>query len=645
MDGWIRIGTKVETKEFDAQIKELERKAQTLEKTLETDMKIPVELRMDEESRIKLRSDLQKTKNQIISLQEQANKGVNVRSKETKKGFEDMFKSAKRFALGLISIRGVYTILSRASQAYMSTDEATTKQMEANWVGLGTILAPAIDLIMQLFRKAVTSILYFMSVLTGVNYIEKANTAILKKQTQATNDLTKANNKLNASFDEMNVLQEPSKNTGNTGVDTGALFDISEIGESARQTIERIGKALQPVYKVIKDIIKWCVDNPDVILTMIGGVALLAMLGKVIGYAGAGTAAGAGLAGVYGLLLAIIAASVITISIKTVVDSYQDLENTLKVLNDINESVVDSNKNINQLYRDFIKNNENSVEAVQALSDQLLNEIDTLSEHNQNVETAIDELGVIEKMWWNATGATEENGRVMFNNTKQVFNNIASLVMAEKQGKLTKDQTERLTEQLTKLTTETDIATLSTEDLASRYDLTIGEAQLMKDMIKDVSEAHKIYAEETYGATEETKKLEIAIKNMPNKKNIEIEVETDKATKKTKSWWKEIINNVISLPINSISDALGLKFKIPKLATGGIVNNPGSGVFMGSYVAGERGREGIIPLTDSQAMQQLGQEIGRWISINATVPVYVGNRQIAREIRKIDAEDNFATNR
>lgn len=644
MNGWIRIGVKAETKQFDAQINELRRKAETLEKTLESDMQIPVELRMDEESRIKLRSDLQKTKNQIISLQQQADKGVNLRSKETKKGFEDMFKSAKRFALGLISVRGVYTILSKASQAYMATDEKTTQQMEANWVGLGTVLAPAIDLIMQLFRKAVTSILYFMSVLTGVNYIEKANTAILKKQTEATKELTKANDKMNASFDEMNVLQDPSKNTGNTGIDSSALFDISEIGESARQTIERLGKSLQPVYKVIKDIIKWCVDNPDVVLTMIGGVALLTMLGKVIGYAGAGTAVGVGLAGVYGLLLAIIALGVITISIKTIVDSEKDLQDTLKVLNDISDSTVKNNQNMNQLYRDFIKNNDNSAESVQALTDQLLNQIDTISENNQNIETAIDELGWYEKMWWNATGATEENGQVMFDNTKKVFDNIASLVMAEKQGKLTKEQTERLTEQLTKLTTETDIATLSTEDLASRYDLTIGEAQLMKDMIKDVSEAHKIYAEETYGATEETKKLETAIKNMPNKKNIEIDVETEKATKKTKSWWKDIINNVISLPINSISDALGLKFKIPYLATGGIINNPGAGVPLGLARGGEAGAEGVIPLTDTQAMETLGATIGKYITINANITNTMNGRVISREIKRISANDDFASN-
>ena len=158
MDGWIRIGTKVETKEFDAQIKELERKAQTLEKTLETDMQIPVELRMNEDERIKLEADLQKTKNQIISLQEQANKGIDIKgTNEGAKGFEKMFKSAKKFTLSLISIRTAYAIISKASQAYLATDEAATKQMEANWVGLGTILAPAIDLIINLFKKAVTS--------------------------------------------------------------------------------------------------------------------------------------------------------------------------------------------------------------------------------------------------------------------------------------------------------------------------------------------------------------------------------------------------------------------------------------------------------------------------------------------------------
>jgi hypothetical protein len=43
-------------------------------------------------------------------------------------------------------------------------------------------------------------------------------------------------------------------------------------------------------------------------------------------------------------------------------------------------------------------------------------------------------------------------------------------------------------------------------------------------------------------------------------------------------------------------------------------------------------------------MAQLGEAIGKYVNINATVPVYVGNRQIAREIKKISADNDFATN-
>ena len=85
--------------------------------------------------------------------------------------------------------------------------------------------------------------------------------------------------------------------------------------------------------------------------------------------------------------------------------------------------------------------------------------------------------------------------------------------------------------------------------------------------------------------------------------------------------------------------------QIPRLAVGGIVNMPGRGVPIGGAIAGESGREGVIPLTDSQAMETLGATIGKYININATVPVYVGNRQIAREIKKINADSDFAFNR
>jgi len=85
--------------------------------------------------------------------------------------------------------------------------------------------------------------------------------------------------------------------------------------------------------------------------------------------------------------------------------------------------------------------------------------------------------------------------------------------------------------------------------------------------------------------------------------------------------------------------------KLPKLAVGGIINQPGRGVPYHGAIIGERGAEAVVPLTDSQQMALLGEVIGRYVNINATVPVYVGNRLVARELKRINAEDDFAYNR
>lgn len=83
----------------------------------------------------------------------------------------------------------------------------------------------------------------------------------------------------------------------------------------------------------------------------------------------------------------------------------------------------------------------------------------------------------------------------------------------------------------------------------------------------------------------------------------------------------------------------------PKLAVGGIVNMPGRGIPYRGATIGERGAEGIIPLTDSQQMALLGEAIGKFVTINATIPVYAYNREVDRQIQKIKANENFASNK
>lgn len=118
------------------------------------------------------------------------------------------------------------------------------------------------------------------------------------------------------------------------------------------------------------------------------------------------------------------------------------------------------------------------------------------------------------------------------------------------------------------------------------------------------------------------------------------------------------IENILNFPINSINGLIGVinkvpginlgylsTFNLPRLAKGGIINQPGRGVMLGSAIGGERGQEGVIPLTDSQQMEILGEAIGRYITINANITNNMNGRTISRELQKIQNRDNFLYNR
>ena len=127
------------------------------------------------------------------------------------------------------------------------------------------------------------------------------------------------------------------------------------------------------------------------------------------------------------------------------------------------------------------------------------------------------------------------------------------------------------------------------------------------------------------------------------------------------------INTVVSIPFNAINgvlnkikgvDILGVKPfdwlwgwnpisvpQIPYLKTGGIINMPNRGTMIGGMaIGGEAGKEGVIPLTDQQAMAELGREIGRNVLINLTNVTTMNGRVLSREMKNIQSEEDFAYN-
>ena len=117
--------------------------------------------------------------------------------------------------------------------------------------------------------------------------------------------------------------------------------------------------------------------------------------------------------------------------------------------------------------------------------------------------------------------------------------------------------------------------------------------------------------------------------------------------------------NAFILPIRSLIVAAGkitgkkwtmdtIKIpRIPRLAKGGIINQPGRGVPIGygQAIGGENRAEGVIPLTDSQQMALLGEAISKYIRIDNVIDVNMDSRRINRILQSSNNRVNFASNR
>lgn len=117
------------------------------------------------------------------------------------------------------------------------------------------------------------------------------------------------------------------------------------------------------------------------------------------------------------------------------------------------------------------------------------------------------------------------------------------------------------------------------------------------------------------------------------------------------------IENTLNSPIRAINRLINVinavpginlstlpTFSLPRLKVGGIINMPNKGTMLGSAIGGEAGREGVVPLTDQQAMAQLGAEIGRHVLINLTNITQMNGRVIGRELKQVQSEQEFAYN-
>lgn len=184
------------------------------------------------------------TKGQVRDLGHQATKA----GQRIERAMSNAFRRVARLGIAMLGVEGAFTLLRRATMSYMESNETLANQMNSLWNVLGVAIGPVIEKLIGWLTVAISYINAFVFALTGVDLVAKANANAIKKQTAATNELSKSQKSL-AGFDEMNKLTDTSASSGGgTSGGSAATFKTVDVDTSG---VEKFKNILLEIYPLV----------------------------------------------------------------------------------------------------------------------------------------------------------------------------------------------------------------------------------------------------------------------------------------------------------------------------------------------------------------------------------------------------------
>lgn len=724
MDGWITIGTELDTKSFDKQIKSLERQlndyvsdleAMSKEEGFNEQSQEVLELQKNIEI---LTNKIKKLKKKQAELDKQGMPDIGQMTADIGNKTENIIKKVAKWGLAIFSIRSAYNFIRQSVSTLSQYNEKLATDIEYLRYSLASALQPIIENIIQLIYKILAYINYIAQAWFGVNIFANASVKSFekaKKSLSGSNKQAKELQKTLAGFDEMNILQDGSttKGGGGGGV-TLPTYDLAKMEDIP-----------------IPDWVKWIAENGPTVALILGsigaallGIKLAPFLSGILGVTEGLAKFRTGVSLVLGGLVLLVG------EIINLVLNWDKLDNKQKALAigiaGLGAALVTLGLTIAglsgglsllitgltalaaALVTIIIKNNEDekSTLSVKEATNQLRDAQDKLRQSTNRYTSAVDnakkssdELKEAEKKLQKVTGDHTMTGEKLFASILAGTKTVEKLTPEElnlykaylnnqsAQKELTeanKEMNEYRKKSIDKAQQEAAAIYKSTgkyneyfQAIIDGYNKkTVTESQMLsatshiyarldeetkKTFAQNLPENIKQAFEKAGNIVEQfDKNTKVSYKEIADNSRKTFEKDIPNSLSKTNTALDKTINKVntlnralgsggnLSLGGGGYSsggsrNAKGAVYYPPKLAVGGIINQPGRGVPLA--VGGERGAEGVIPLTDAQQMQLLGEAIGRYITINANITNTMNGRVISKELKTIQSEENFAFNR
>lgn len=232
MDGYVTIGTELDTKSFDRQISQVESELKELELRYKETQQMSAFKGQDEDLQ-DLGLQIEKTRNKLVSLNQQQQKMAQGPTQEIEQNYNRIGKSVDgvvkkvgKWALAVFGVRSAYNFVRQAISTLSGSNEQIATDIEYIRFALASTLQPIIEWLIQAVYKLLMLIGGIVQKIFGINIFANATTKAFNKSNK---EIAKMRKQL-AGFDEANVLGDNAKTAGG-GAKTPS-FDLSKLGDT-----------------------------------------------------------------------------------------------------------------------------------------------------------------------------------------------------------------------------------------------------------------------------------------------------------------------------------------------------------------------------------------------------------------------------
>lgn len=220
---------------------------------------------------------------------------------EISAAFNKGLKSVKKLTVGFLGARTVFGLFKKYMSEYSRENEVFAQKMQLTSSVVANALAPAFEFFGNVIQYAVIGLARVVELLFGVNILGRTVDNSLK-------GASKSAKELNDNLSGLDEISNIDKQAG--GLDTGISSQLSALNDFQKkikeveelfnkwgvdEKLKKIKKlfiniwdsqVMQWIRDLLKDIIDWSIKHPNAVATILGGMALVNLIGKIMGTTG-----------------------------------------------------------------------------------------------------------------------------------------------------------------------------------------------------------------------------------------------------------------------------------------------------------------------------------------------------------------------